>query len=81
MNIDNVYLNPPLLLVEKEQIYTNGLNEMVVCKTNENSKYKVGETILVEKGRLMEWIVDGEISENKYYLNEEFVKGYVSIQQ
>lgn len=55
---------------------------MVVCKTNENSKYKVGDIILVEKGRLMEWIVDGEISENKYYLNEEFVKGgYVSIQQ
>lgn len=52
---------------------------MVVSKTAKDSKYKVGDTVLVEKGRLVELIIDGELTENKYYLNEEFVKGYVSI--
>jgi len=76
MSIENVFLNPPLLLVEKQGKLTNaGLNVMEVVKATSENKYKVGDKILVEKNYLPPLEIDGETVPNIYYLNEQFVKG------
>jgi len=78
LSIENVSLNPPLLLVEREDKIINvGLNTVVVVKASIENKYKVGEKLLVEKTYLPPLEIDGETIEKIYYLNEQFVKGTV----
>ena len=78
-NIENVYLAQQLLLVENNHRTTSGLLKVKVLKTAENSKYKVGQEVLIEPNRLIQLEIDGEIYENLYHFNEEFIKGYVKV--
>ena len=76
MNIENVFLNPPLLLVEKEQkLFNAGLNTVIVVQ-NPTNNYKVGDVLLVEKAYIVPLEIDGETIEGLFYVNEQFIKGY-----
>lgn len=78
-DIENVYLATQLLLVENSHRITSGLLKVKVLKTAENSKYQVGQEVLIEPGRMIQLEINGEVYENLYYFNEDFVKGYVKV--
>lgn len=78
-DIENVYLATQLLLVENSHRITSGLLKVKVLKTAENSKYKVGQEVLIEPGRMIQLEINGEVYENLYHFNEDFVKGYVKV--
>lgn len=78
-DIENVYLATQLLLVENSHRITSGLLKVKVLKTSENSKYQVGQEVLIESGRMIQLEINGEVYENLYYFNEDFVKGHVKV--
>ena len=48
---------------------------MNVLKVVGESKYKVGDKVLAEKNPLIPLQIDGEITENVYYIHEQSIKG------
>ena len=63
-----------MLLVEQEQpIIKDGLVTVKVLKSVDNSEYKVGDRLLINKVFLTELKIDGDVKFNVYYVIEENV--------
>lgn len=77
-DIENVSLKKPLLLVEADHSITKGsrgLFSVRVFKIAKDSEYKKEDIIIIDPNMLVQFILDDEIYENIYLLNETVIKG------
>ena len=67
-----------MLLVEAERTITKGLKGFFSVKVKvcpEDSEYKKGDVIFTDANFLTEFILDDEVYENIFLLNETMTKG------
>lgn len=81
MDLKDIKISKPLILVETKRTITKGTNtnfSAKVIKTAEESKYKVGDTIYTEANFFVPYIIDDTHFENIYQINETMVKGEIN---
>lgn len=80
MEIENIKIKKPLLLVETENVIVKGGYRNFsakVIKTAEESAYKIGDTIFTEGNYFMPFEIDETDYVNYYLINETVIKGEV----
>ena len=81
MELKNIKIRKPLILVETDKIITKGTSNNFsakVIKTAEDSAYKVGDTIYTEANYFIQFVIDDFTFENTYLVNEGTVKGEIN---
>ena len=81
MELKNIKIRKPLILVETDKIITKGTSNNFsakVVKTAEDSAYKVGDTIYTEANYFIQFVIDDFTFENTYLVNEGTVKGEIN---
>lgn len=77
MELEKIYLEKHLLLVEPKTSYTkNSSSKFIsveVVRAGKECKYKESDILIIAPNILTEWIVD-ENPSNYFLVNEEFVK-------
>ena len=82
MDIENIKIKKPLLLVETDKIIVKGnYNNFSakIIKTAENSDYKIGDIIYTDANPFVPFVLDGITFENIYQINETTVKGEIQM--
>jgi hypothetical protein len=80
MDIKNIKLSKPLILVETDSTITRGTYanfSAKIIKTAEESGYKEGDRVYTEANYFIPYIVDGFNFENIYQINETIIKGQI----
>ena len=78
MELENIKVKKPLILVETDKLITKGTSNNFsakVVKTAEDSAYKVGDTIYTEANYFIPFVIDDFTFENIFQVNEGTVKG------
>ena len=81
MDIKNIKIKKPLLLVETDKNIVKGnYNNFSakVIKTAEESSYKLGDTIYTDSNYFVPFAIDNNIFENIYQINETTIKGEIN---
>ena len=83
MDIENIKIRKPLILVETDKIITKGSGNYnnysaKVIKVAEDSAYKVGDTIYTDANPFVNFVIDDFTFENIYQINEGTVKGEIN---
>ena len=83
MDIENIKIKKPLLLVETDKNIVKGnYNNFSakVIKTAKDSDYKEGDIIYTDANPFVPFVLDGVTFENIYQINETTVKGEINAQ-
>ena len=83
MDIKNIKIKKPLLLVETDKNIVKGnYNNFSakIIKTAEDSNYKIGDTIYTDANPFVPFVLDGVTFENIYQINETTIKGEINAQ-
>ena len=78
MDIEDIKISKPLLLVETDSVIGKGYFSAKVIKTAEESKYKIGDTIYTDSNYFVPFAIDNKIFENIYQINETTIKGEIN---
>ena len=81
MDIKNIKIKKPLLLVETDKNIVKGnYNNFSakVIKTAEDSDYKEGDIIYTDANPFVPFVLDNKIFENIYQINETTIKGEIN---
>lgn len=81
MDIKDIKIRKPLILVETDKIIAKGTSNNFsakVIKTAEESAYKVGSTIYTEANYFIPFVIDDFTFENTFIVNEGTVKGEIN---
>lgn len=83
MDIKNIKIKKPLLLVETDKNIVKGSGNYhnfsaKVIKTAEDSNYKIGDIIYTDANPFVPFVLDGITFENIYQINETTVKGEIN---
>ena len=78
MDIKDIKISKPLLLVETDTIISKGYFSAKVIKTAEESNYKIGDTIYTDSNYFVPFAIDNNIFENIYQINETTIKGEIN---
>ena len=78
MELKDIKISKPLLLVETDTIIGKGYFSAKIIKTAEESEYKIGDTIYTDANYFVQFSIDGKIFENIYQINETTVKGEIN---
>lgn len=81
MDIKNIRIKKPLILVETDSIITKGTSanfSAKIIKTAEQSDYKEGDIVYTEANYFIPYIIDGFHFENIYQVNETTIKGHIN---
>ena len=80
MELENIKIRKPSILVETDKIIVKGNSNNFsakVVKTAEDSAYKVGDTIYTEANYFIPFVIDDFTFENIFQVNEGTVKGEI----
>ena len=81
MDIKNIKIRKPLILVETDKLIVKGTSNNFsakVVKTAEESNYKIGDTIYTDSNYFVPFAIDNKIFENIYQINETTIKGEIN---
>ena len=83
MDIKNIKIKKPLLLVETDKNIIKGSGNYhnysaKIIKTAEDSNYKIGDIIYTDANPFVPFVLDGVTFENIYQINETTVKGEIN---
>ena len=78
MDIEDIKISKPLLLVETDKTIGKGYFSAKVIKTAEESNYKIGDTIYTDSNYFVPFAIDNKIFENIYQINETTIKGEIN---
>ena len=78
MDIKDIKISKPLLLVETDSVIGKGYFSAKVIKTAEESNYKIGDTIYTDSNYFVPFAIDNKIFENIYQINETTIKGEIN---
>ena len=78
MDIKDIKISKPLLLVETDKTIGKGYFSAKVIKTAEESSYKIGDIIYTDANPFVPFVLDGVTFENIYQINETTVKGEIN---
>ena len=83
MDIENIKIKKPLLLVETDKNIIKGSGNYhnysaKIIKTAEDSNYKIGDIIYTDANPFVPFVLDGVTFENIYQINETTVKGEIN---
>ena len=78
MDLKNIKISKPLLLVETDSVIGKGYFSAKVIKTAEESNYKIGDTIYTDSNYFVPFAIDNKIFENIYQINETTIKGEIN---
>ena len=77
MDIEDIKISKPLLLVETDSVISKGYFSAKVIKTAEESDYKIGDIIYTDANPFVPFVLDGVTFENIYQINETTIKGEI----
>ena len=77
MDLKNIKISKPLLLVETDKTIGKGYFSAKVIKTAEDSDYKEGDIIYTDANPFVPFVLDNKIFENIYQINETTIKGEI----
>ena len=78
MDIEDIKISKPLLLVETDKTIGKGYFSAKVIKTAEDSDYKEGDIIYTDANPFVPFVLDNKIFENIYQINETTIKGEIN---
>lgn len=81
MDIKNIKIRKPLILVETDKLIVKGTSNNFsakIIKTAEDSDYKIGDIIYTDANPFVPFVLDGVTFENIYQINETTVKGEIN---
>ena len=83
MDIKNIKIKKPLLLVETDKNIIKGSGNYhnysaKIIKTAEDSNYKIGDIIYTDANPFVPFVLDGITFENIYQINEKTIKGEIN---
>ena len=77
MDIKDIKISKPLILVETDSVISKGYFSAKVIKTAEESSYKIGDIIYTDSNYFVPFAIDNKIFENIYQINETTIKGEI----
>ena len=78
MDIKDIKISKPLLLVETSTTIGKGYFSAKIIKTAEESEYEIGDIIYTDANYFVQFSIDGKIFENIYQINETTIKGEIN---
>ena len=78
MELKDIKISKPLLLVETDATIGKGYFSAKIIKTAEESEYEIGDTIYTDANYFVQFSIDGKIFENIYQINETTIKGEIN---
>lgn len=81
MQLDNVNINEPIILVEARTKIEKGSSKNFsakVIKVNKESQYKEGDIIFTDANYFVPFEIDTTLFNNTYAVNEKMVKGTIN---
>ena len=77
MELKDIRISKPLLLVETDATIGKGYFSAKVIKTAEDSDYETGSKIYTDANYFVPFSIDGKVFENIYQINETTIKGII----
>ena len=77
MDIEDIKISKPLLLVETDKTIGKGYFSAKVIKTAEESNYKIGGIIYTDSNYFVQFKIDDTTFENIYQIDETTIKGEI----
>jgi len=78
MDIKDIKIKKPLILVETDKVIGKGYFSAKVIKTAEDSEYKINDTVYTDSNFFVPFKIDDTTFENIYQINETTIKGEIN---
>ena len=78
MELKDIKIKKPLILVETDKVIGKGYFSAKVIKTAEDSEYKINDTIYTDSNFFVPFAIDDIVFENIYQINETTIKGEIN---